>query len=386
MSTKEILKDSVWPNKTQIALEYVHQRASDHNCDIFWIQGSGVSKFSEGFRAIARHVRIPLCSTEADEARLLKVKRWFEGPGSGTWILVIDNADNEADFAANDSPIAKFIPQANSGTLIFTTRSRQVASSQCSTATIEVGKMGGKEARKLFKKRFDGWKNLEDKEKEDVVAILNSVYHLPLAVENEERAKDLLSRRFYDIQREASHESILSTYFATFAQIRQQMPLAANLLRLMAFFNHRNIPEELLTQYGLEGMDHSADFRSAIGKLLGFSLVTMVRCGCRDKVFYDLNRLVQLSLQKYLPTSEMNQGRRAALKVISRLFPRSQDEQQYISPAYIPHALAATENSTDPTAEELGVRVALYLQDMSSYYHAETQFHRCTTPRQERRE
>ena len=395
-------------SKTQIALEYVHQRASDPNCNIFWVQGSGISKFGQGFRTIAQHVRIPLHSAETDEARLQEVKRWFEGRDSGSWILVIDNADNEADFATNDSPIAKFIPQAIGGTLIFTTRSRQVASSQCSTATIEVGKMGEKEARKLFKKRFDGWKRLEDKEKEDVAAILSSVYHLPLAIvgsaaymtktatppsiywnifrENEERMKDLLSRRFYDIQREASHESILSTYFATFAQIRQQMPLAANLLRLMAFFNHRNIPEELLTQYGVEGMDHSADFRSAIGKLLGFSLVTMVRCGCRDKIFYDLDRLVQLSLQKYLPTSELNQGRRAALKVISRLFPRSQDEQQYICPAYIPHALTATENSADPTAEELGVRVALYLQDMSSYYHAETQFHRCTTPREERGE
>ena len=392
-------------SKTQIALEYVHQRVSDHNCNIFWVQGSGVSKFSQGFRAIAQHVRIPLHNAETDEARLLEVKRWFEGRDSGTWILVIDNADNEADFATNDSPIAKFIPQAICGTLIFTTRSRQVASSQCPMATIEVGKMGEKEARKLFKKRFDGWKSLEDKEKEDVEAILNSVYHLPLAVigsaaymtktatppsiywnifrENDERMKDLLSRQFYDIQREASHESILSTYFTTFAQIRQQMPLAANLLRLMAFFNHRNIPEELLTQYGMEGMDNPADFRCAIGKLLGFSLVTMVRCGCKDKTFYDLDHLVQLSLQKYLTTSEMNQGRRAALNVISQLF--SQDEQQSICSAYIPHALAATENSTDPRAEEISFRVAQYLQDMSSYHNAETQFSSMcqVTPREE---
>ena len=366
------------------------------------MQGSGISKFSEGFRAIAQHVRIPLHSAETDEAKLLEVKRWLEGPESGTWILVIDNADNEADFATNDSPIAKFIPQAIDGTLIFTTRSRQVAEPQCSTA-IEVGKMGEEEARDLFSKRFDGWDILEDKEKEHVAAILSSVHHLPLAVvgsavymtknatppsiywnifqENEERMKDLLSWPFYDIQREAAHESILSTYFATFTQIRQQMPLAADLLRLMAFFNHQNIPEELLTQYGLKGMDNSADFRCAIGKLLGFSLVTMVRCGCKDKTFYDLDHLVQLSLRKYLPTSELNKGRRAALEVISRLFPQSQDQLGYICPTYIPHALAATENSTDPSAEELSVRVALYLQDMGSYDNAETQFHRCTTLR-----
>ena len=366
-----------------------------------------MSKFGEGFRAIAQHVRIPLHSAETDEAKLLEVKRWLEGPGSGTWILVIDNADNEADFATNDSPIAKFIPQAIDGTLIFTTRSRQVAEPQCSTM-IEVGKMEEEEARELFSKRFDGWDILEDNEKEDVAAILSSVHHLPLAVvgsavymtknatppsiywnifqENEERMKDLLSWPFYDIQREAAQESILSTYSATFTQIRQQMPLAADILRLMAFFNHQNIPEELLTQYGLKGMDHSADFRCAIGRLLGFSLVTMVRCGCKSKAFYDLDRLVQLSLQKYLPTSELNQGRAAALKVISRLFPQSREEGRYISPAYIPHALAATKNSTDPIAEELGVRVALYLLDMDSYDNAEIQFHRCTPLRVECKE
>ena len=112
----------------------------------------------------------------------------------------------------------------------------------------------------------------------------------------------------------------------------------------------------------------------------------MVRCGCKDKTFYDLDHLVQLSLRKYLPTGELNKGRRAALEVISRLFPQSQDQLGYICPTYIPHALAATENSTDPSAEELSVRVALYLQDMGSYDSAEAQFHQCTALREGRKE
>ena len=390
-------------SKTQIALEYVHQRASDHNCNIFWVQGSGVSKFSEGFRDIALHAQIPLPSAETNETEsLLSVKRWFEGPTSGNWILVIDNADNEADFVIGDSPIAKFLPQPTNGTLIFTTRSQQVASEQ-GWRSIEVGKMGKEEALELFSKRFRSWDNLNDEEKENVAAILGSVHHLPLAVvglaafmagtatlpsacwaifqESEEQMKCLLSWPFCEIQREVVTASVLATHFVTFDQIKQQVPPAAELLRLMAFFNHQNIPEELLTQCGLEGMDHSANFRCAIGKLWRFSLVRIVKCGCGDKTFYDLDRLVQLSLQAYLTTRELNKGRAAALKVISRLFPQSQHEQRYICPAYIPHALAVTENSTDPTAEELGIRVALYLQDMGSYDNAETQFHRCTTLR-----
>ena len=392
--------------KTQIALEYVHQRASESTCHIFWVQGSGVLKFSEGFRAIAQHAQIPPASTKTDEKGfLLSVRRWFESPNSGSWILVVDNADNEADFIGNNSPIAEFIPQGINGTLIFTTRSRLVASRQ-GCRMIEVGRMGEEEATELFSKRFHSWDSLRDKEKEHIAAILGSVYHLPLAVvgsaaymtetttspftyrtilqENEERMKYLLSRPFCDIQREGGTESILGTYFITFDQIRQQMPLAADLLRLMAFFNHQKIPEELLTQCGLEGMDHLAKFRCAIGKLLGLSLVTSVDFG--DKTFYQLDHLVQLSLREYLPTRELNKGRAAALKVISRLFPQSQEKPRHIDPAYIPHALAATRDSTDPIAEELGFRVALYLLNTDSYGDAEIQFHGCTALREERKE
>ena len=96
--------------------------------------------------------------------------------------------------------------------------------------------------------------------------------------------KDLLSRLFCNIWREVETESILGTYFTTFDQIRKQMPPGADLLLLMAFLNHEDMPEELLTQCGLERMDRSANFRCAIGKLLGLWLVTAVKC--RDKAFY----------------------------------------------------------------------------------------------------
>ena len=373
-------------SKTQIALEYVHQRATESNCHIFWVQGSGVLKFSEGFKAIAQHVRIPLARAKTDETGfLLSVRRWFESSNSGSWILVVDNADNEADFIGNNSPIAKFIPQGTSGTLILTTRSRLVASRQ-DCRMIEVGKMDEEEAQELFSKRYGSWDKLKDKERGAVAAILSLVHYLPLAIvgsavfmaetatlpsaywnilrENEERMKDLLSRPFCDIQREVGTESTLGTYFATFDQIKQQTPAAAELLRLMAFFNHQNIPEELLTQCGLEAMDHSVNFRSAIGKLSGFSLVTIVER--QDKTFYQLDRLVQLSLQRHLPTEELDQGRAAAVKVISRLFPESHDKGLVIGRSYIPHACAVIKNPADHVAKELSSRVEEYL-DLNPY-------------------
>ncbi|CUS06690.1 unnamed protein product, partial [Tuber aestivum] len=302
--------------KTQIALEYVYQRANESDCHVFWVPGSGVQKFSEGFRAIAQHVRIPLASAEMDEEEfLLNVKRWFEGPDQGDWMLVIDNADNEEDFIGNSGRISKFVPQGPRGTLIFTTRSLQVASWQ-GCHRIDVGKMEGDEAQELLLKRLGNWNwnGLRDEEIEAIAMILDSLHYIPLAIvgaaafmtvtqtppstywtifrANDEQAKRLLSRPFCDIQREADMtESILATYFITFDRITQQMPKGADLLRLIAFFDRQKIPEELLSECGLEGMDDPIEFRQAIGKLLGFSLVTAVKC--EDKTFYELHRLVQ---------------------------------------------------------------------------------------------
>ncbi|CUS07862.1 unnamed protein product, partial [Tuber aestivum] len=312
--------------KTQIALEFVYQRASERDCDVFWVHGGGVQKFREGFTAIAQHVRIPLASAETDqEGFLLNIKRWFEGPASGDWILVIDNADNEEDFTGNSGPISKFVPQGPRGTLVFTTRSLRVASWQ-DCERIVIGKMEEDEARALFTRRLGNPDSADEEEKDAVTRILESVHHIPLAIvgaaafmtetqtppstywtisqASDERAKNLLSQPFWDIQREADlTESTLATYFVTFDQITRQMLLAADLLRLIVCFDRQNIPEQLLTQSGLEGIDDPVRFRQAIGTLLGFSLVTAVKR--EDKTFYELHRLVQLSLQLYLPPEEL---------------------------------------------------------------------------------
>ncbi|CUS07632.1 unnamed protein product, partial [Tuber aestivum] len=232
----------------------------------------------EGFRAIAQYVQIPLPTAETEQEQLLaSIKRWFEGPDSGDWVLVIDNADDEEDFIGNCGPISKFVPQGQRGTLIFTTRSLRVASWQ-DCETIDVGRMEEDEARALFSKRFGSSSSLTEEDKGAVTMILGSVHHIPLAIVgaaafmtetqtppstywaifqgSDEHAKKLLSQPFCDIQREADMtESILATYFITFNRITLQMPRAADLLRLIAFFDNQKILEELLGRCGLAGMD-----------------------------------------------------------------------------------------------------------------------------------
>ncbi|PWW80868.1 TPR-like protein [Tuber magnatum] len=323
----------------------------------------------------------------------------YQRSGEGHFI---DNADNDADFIGNTSPISKFVPQGRKGTVIFTTRSRQVAIRQ-GCKIIKVGKMEPEEALELFSKRFDSWHSLEDEEKEAVTMILSSVDHLPLAVvgssafttengtspsvywsilqENDKRARELLSERSRDVQREVDMtESILGTYFITFDRMAEQMPLAANLLGLIAFFDRQNIPEELLTRSGLEGMDDSLKFCLAIGKLVRFSLVTEVKH--EGTTFYELHRLVQLSIQTYLSIEVAKQGRAAGLQAISRLFPEYEYERQNICAAYMSHAPVLTKYSTDTIAEDIVYRMAMHYMEMGSYNDAEVQIRQCIALRE----
>lgn len=386
--------DILYVSKTQIALEYIYQRKDLSH--VFWVHGSSFLKFGEDYRRIFQTVGISHGGPEPSEnEQLSEVKRWLESPASGSWIMILDNADNEADFSGNKSPVSRFVPQSTNGKIIITTRSRVVASRQ-GCRVVEVGKMTTEEARELFFQRFGSTVRLQDHDLGTVNMLLDALDQLPLAIvgaaafmietqtfpfeyweifqESDKRRKALLSEEFCDICREVDMtESILSTYFITFEQIKEQNPKGADLLRLIAFFDRQKIPEELFVKSGLEGMDHSMEFRKAIGALLSFSLVTRAE----DAPVYELHRLVQHSIQVYLSQEEVRKWRGIGLGVALRLFPQYEHNVRHICATYLPHALAIVENSDDPLASLVHYRVSMYLHSIGHYSEAEIQIRRC---------
>lgn len=386
--------NTLYVRKTQIALEYVHQcKGLSH---VFWVHGSSFLKFGEDYRRIFQIVGISHGGPEPSEnEQLLEVRRWFESSASGSWIMILDNADNETDFLGNKSPVSRFVPQSTNGKIIITTRSRVVASRQ-GCHVVEVGKMATEEARELFFQRFGSTVRLQDHDLGAVDMLLDALDQLPLAIvgaaafmietqtlpfeywkifqESDKRRKALLSEQFCDIRREIDMtESILSTYFITFEQIKEQNSKGADLLRLIAFFDRQKIPEELFVKSGLEGMDHSIEFRRAIGALLSFSLVTQAE----GSPVYELHRLVQHSIQVYLSQEEVRKWRRKGLGVLSRLFPPYEHNVRHICATYLPHALSIVENSDDPLASPIHYRVSMYLHSIGHYSEAEIQIRRC---------
>ncbi|RPA92933.1 hypothetical protein L873DRAFT_1588968, partial [Choiromyces venosus 120613-1] len=349
--------------KTQIALEYVY-RCKD-TCHIFWVNASCFHKFQEDYERIAREAKIPVRSEthEGNKEEILKsVKMWFESSRRGDWILLLDNADNVADFETNNSAISKFLPQGPKGNIIVTTRSLAVAQREgCDIIT--VGKVSDSEARELFSRQLRIPHNDQTKDEQAISNLIDFLGHLPLAITGAAAfMRETIPGREADMT-----ESILSTFFLTFDRICLQMPLAANVLQLIAFLDRQNIPKDLIVQSGLEGMSDSLNFRRAIGMLLGFSLVSEERGG----EVYELHRLVQLSVHVYLSHRDACQWKRRAIEVVSRLYPEYNHGVRDVCTIYLPHALAVIKDSTGPIVDELHYRLASHLHNMGYYNEAE---------------
>ena len=347
---------------------------------------------------IAREAKIPARSAtpEKNQDEILQdVKLWLESTASRDWILLLDNADNVVDFESNNSEISKFLPQGAKGNIILTTRSLAVAEREdCNV--IEVGKVNDTEARELFSRQLKIASNLQTEDEQAVANLIDFLSHLPLAItgaaafmletstspsdywsliqESDKQAKRLLSSEFRVLAREADMtESILSTFFITFDRISARTPMAANILRLIAFLDRQNIPKDLIVQSGLEGVSDSLDYRRAIGTLLGFSLVSEEQ----GEEVYELHRLVQLSVHAYLSPKETSEWKGRAVEVVSTLYPEYNHGVRHMCAVYLPHALAVIEGSTGPTVDELHFRVASHLHSTGYYDDAEIHIRQC---------
>jgi len=127
-----------------------------------------------------------------------------------------------------------------------------------------------------------------------------------------------LSGELHSVREDEATKSVLSTCFLTFEGIEKQLPLAADIIRLMAFLDCRGITEELLVDSGLEGVKNEILFRKAITTLLDFSLISMAK----DKKTYEIHRIVELSIEASLSQHDFTIWKAKALEVVWCLFSR----------------------------------------------------------------
>ena len=338
---------------------------------------------------------LPECDDPKEDIRPI-VKGWFESPKSGDWILVLDNADNKADFFTEDSEIcasdglAKFIPRGGHGTVIVTTRDLGLADKLADSNILFKDMMEESQAVQLFTLHYPA---AIRHERGLIVQLQNALQCLPLAIVqvaaylrrnmacsianyielfNSRRTcqRRLLSQPFRDLRREANSETVLTTLSITLRQVQEQSPLSGSLLKLMACIDRQNIPHELLACSNLKGADDEITLREAISQLLNFSLLTMVECGST----YEMHSIVQVSVVAVLiQEQEMDTVLEQAVKAFAKFLPDGSFENWSLWRVRFPHASALVKNITADSVDTAAIcfRMSCYLLLVGRYNEAE---------------
>ncbi|KAL8686618.1 MAG: hypothetical protein Q9218_006983 [Villophora microphyllina] len=365
--------------KTQVVLEYVF-RIKSAALAVFWVHASSASRFMESYKRIAVECDVP-GHNDPDTDAMQLVRDWLETHHLAQWLMIVDNVDDRSVFfeQAPDMTTAKalveYIPQANNGTVIYTTRSRDIG----------VDLMSGDEPIKVSPLTVEeGIFMLGDRitrgvSKEDQLTLLDELAYLPLAIsqatafmvkrrkavteyirllQNESTKSRVLDHRTLHHGREdRSSESVTSTWWVTFQHLEQENPRSTELLMMMSLLDRQQIPLGMIQ----DPDEVMFDFEDAVGLLEAFSLIdtypyTEVTGQKAMETLYnhepdlielslkfcDMHRLVQRSTRDWLGRGGAY-GSVIAIKVlglIARVFPSGFFETWPLCRVLYPHANA----------------------------------------------
>ncbi|KAK7418269.1 hypothetical protein QQX98_004054 [Neonectria punicea] len=377
--------------KSQVALEYCYRmRKKDERCSVFWCNAATVPRFEESLNRIASECGL-VSKEEAgmDAAGLLK--HWLEFRHEGPWLMVVDNVDDEDVFFREQMRIGKTpsecIPHCANGSLLFTTRSSDIAFDVANPAKpISVHEMDKAEGLQLARKRLPS-----DTSEELLIELLEVLEFIPLAItqasafiakrrktvryyleqyrKSDTTRTKLLSYEFSGHGRPGSSmESVAKTWMLSFETIRESNPRAAELLCLITFFQHQGVPAILLQSEGEEEFD----FQDAAAVLKAFSFVQADEA---DSMF-STHRLVQLAtrwwLEKEAP-SETERWASAALRSVATQFPEpnSHPGAEYFTlcEVLLPHAEVMLQYEFKTSSQEVELARAKLLSSSGRYLH-----------------
>ena len=306
---------------------------------VFWVYGGNPARFYQGYKKIARDLSLPSWD-DPDTDTLELVLDWF-GKTDQPFLLVVDNADNMADYwprklsasSGSDSQtsnLSTYLPETDgNGFLLITSRDNRIGARLMRKGKpIGLESMTLNEAKCLFLSKADDYKGQCGDT--DLDKLLRELDYLPLAItqaaafisENcicvpeylsaleSNDAHEYLDEELNDSRRDKeSTNSVLRTWKLSFDQISDQKPRAAELLSLMAMFDRQSIPKMLL---------RVPEMITSLGTLQSFNLIS----SRTDTNSFQMHRLVQRFVQFSLEKSETTEKwQEAAVTAVSEVYP-----------------------------------------------------------------
>ncbi|KAK3946214.1 P-loop containing nucleoside triphosphate hydrolase protein [Diplogelasinospora grovesii] len=325
--------------KTQIALEAVYRiREQDPECSVFW----------QAYLNIGRRLRVDGIDDDKADVKSL-VKAALSRGRVGRWLLVVDNADTALLCGASDggdstvnASLAQYFPFSRKGSILFTTRSREVAVNlvQSEKNVIPIEEMSRAEALKLLKTYL---KEDQMRDMESTTSLLDFLADLPLAIElasaymarkritttryldycrssNMDIIK-LLSKDFEDRSRySTANHPVLTTWLISFEHISRQNPLAVQYLGFLCFLAEKEIPAPLLP---LADNDLAAD--EAISTLKAYAFISQRE----QNDSFDTHRLIQFAMQNWLDRKgDKEEDVTRVIRRVAEIFPFPEHENR----------------------------------------------------------
>ncbi|KAK1830481.1 short-chain dehydrogenase [Podospora conica] len=334
--------------KSQIALEYCYRlRQSGIPSSIFWVNAATVSRFEESFKQIADNCGLINPIDSAASATAL-VQDWLQTRHKVPWLMVVDNADDEASFfrekMRHGKTPSQSIPRCSHGSLLFTTRTSDMGVDLAAPAApIMIPGLSQKEGLQLAKER------LRERYPSDeiVLVLLMELEYIPLAItqavafilkrnknipqylgylKNDSARTRMLAFEFADHGRQnSSMESVAKTWSLSFDWLRNNNQRATDLLCLISFFQHNGIPQRLLLGAGSnEDAEDEFDFEEAMAALRAFSFVDATDADDGSETTFSTHRLVQVATRWWLQSQGAAETERwafSALQSVSHHFP-----------------------------------------------------------------
>lgn len=380
-------------------------RESAQGTWVFWVHASNVARFEQSYRQIAAVAKIP--RRDEPESNILQlVYQWLCDKSNGRWLMILDNADNDGIFFNGDNwdesdkqePLVNFLPQVTQGFVLITSRNclaaRNIAGEDC---VIEIQPMNEYESLSLLRAKIRGTQSTNETAV-DEKALIHALEYLPLAItqagsyianrspritvsrylklfhESESNQTHLLQHEdAKDLRRDPSiRYAVITTWQLSFEQIRQEQPVATNLLALMSMFDRQGIPEFLVR----EG-DDVLLFEDALAPLISYSLIR----SDIERQSFEMHRIVQLSIRAWLKgQGQLDRWAKISRDVMTKAFPNGQYGSWETCERLLPHfnemvKFAPVTDKEDQVNEaRVASRCGLYLQLVGDYYDAESKY------------
>lgn len=238
---------------------------------MFWIYAATADRFHQSFRRLAQ--KLGISDDQVEDAKLsgLVCDR-LVADSMRQWLMIIDNADDIDMFYGTKDQcslkgLAQYIPKCSHGSVLITTRNKQLAVEF--GGTIQIPELTELESAEFVKKKLELSDTKAAEQSKEIHMLTDQLGHLPLALvqatafiqrnsskikdyleiyeKSEDRMIKLLSQEIKSSEIDSrSLRAVSTTWTISFDQITNKRPSATHLLSLMAFLDRQGIPKSLL--------------------------------------------------------------------------------------------------------------------------------------------